>query len=219
MLSITASSPPRNATGAGKPPNATLTISARRQGNRLVIEVRDDGRGLAPDAIRDAAVARGIATRAEVDALPDADALDLVFRPGFSTAGTRHGHLRAWGRNGCGTHVHRPPGRASVTVQHPGGGNDGAPDPAAEHRPDEGARGGMWRGSGTASRSMPLSRPPRLKSIGFVPLGRAEPSFCETARCLSSTSRNYLISTALFPMCRNIASLSSGRGWKAWPSR
>ena len=101
---------------AGKPPNATLTINARRQGNRLVIEVRDDGRGLAPDAIRDAAVARGIATRAEVDALPEADALDLVFRPGFSTA-ERVTDIsgRGVGMDAVRTSIGRLGGRASLS--------------------------------------------------------------------------------------------------------
>jgi len=49
--------------------------------------VADDGRGIDPAAIRKAAVAKGLRTAAEAERLNEAEALELIFAPGFSTAG------------------------------------------------------------------------------------------------------------------------------------
>ncbi|MFG1425872.1 chemotaxis protein CheA [Roseixanthobacter glucoisosaccharinicivorans] len=73
---------------AGKPERATVRLRAARQGEHVVVEVQDDGGGIDVARIRDTAVARGVATPEAVAALSDAEALDLIFRPGFSTAET-----------------------------------------------------------------------------------------------------------------------------------
>jgi len=71
---------------AGKSEEARLTIRAGREGNQILIEVEDDGRGIDVEAVKGRALERGIASEDEVQALSDADALQLIFRPGLSTA-------------------------------------------------------------------------------------------------------------------------------------
>ncbi|MBJ6750027.1 hybrid sensor histidine kinase/response regulator [Geomonas anaerohicana] len=71
---------------AGKPRRGTVLLSARHQGNSVLVEVRDDGRGMDPAGIKAAAVARGVLDPREADAISDEEALYLTFRPGFSTA-------------------------------------------------------------------------------------------------------------------------------------
>jgi two-component system chemotaxis sensor kinase CheA len=71
---------------AGKPPGGTVRVAARAEGNQIVIEVADDGGGIDPAAIRRTAVARGLLPVKAAEALTDAQALDLIFLPRFSTA-------------------------------------------------------------------------------------------------------------------------------------
>jgi two-component system chemotaxis sensor kinase CheA len=71
---------------AGKPARGTLYLNAYHQGTQVVIEVRDDGRGIDLVQIRTHAVAKGILKAEEAQRLSDTDALNLVFEPGFSTA-------------------------------------------------------------------------------------------------------------------------------------
>ncbi|MFM7136228.1 MAG: chemotaxis protein CheA [Planctomycetota bacterium] len=69
---------------SGKPPVGTITLRAFHQGGFIVIQIRDDGRGLDPERIRAKAVDRGL-IRAD-EPLDDHEILDLIFAPGFSTA-------------------------------------------------------------------------------------------------------------------------------------
>jgi two-component system chemotaxis sensor kinase CheA len=62
---------------ARKDPKGRITVVAYQQGNSVVIDVSDDGRGIDPDVIRDVALRRGLTA---------ADPFDLLFAPGFSTA-------------------------------------------------------------------------------------------------------------------------------------
>lgn len=68
---------------AGKPEKGTICLWAAQKGNHVVIEVRDDGRGIDPDQVRKKAVERGLI--AEGVELSRQDAFDLIFSPGFST--------------------------------------------------------------------------------------------------------------------------------------
>ena len=77
---------PADRTAAGKPAHGTLTIEARRSGNQILIEVRDDGRGLDPAALTEKAIANGIVSREQAAAMTPAERLELIFAPGFSTA-------------------------------------------------------------------------------------------------------------------------------------
>ncbi|MBX9870909.1 MAG: chemotaxis protein CheW [Burkholderiaceae bacterium] len=68
---------------AGKPETGTITLSAAHQGGSIVIEVRDDGRGLNREKILRKAKERGLDVS---DQMSDADVWQLIFAPGFSTA-------------------------------------------------------------------------------------------------------------------------------------
>ncbi|MBI5511639.1 MAG: response regulator [Deltaproteobacteria bacterium] len=70
---------------AGKPPVGTLLLSSETRGNRVAIEVCDDGRGVDVDAVRRAATERGLVPAAAVASLSAADSLNLIFHPGLST--------------------------------------------------------------------------------------------------------------------------------------
>ncbi len=67
----------------GKPELGTITLSASHQGGSIVIEVRDDGRGLSREKILRKAQERGLDVS---DQMSDADVWQLIFAPGFSTA-------------------------------------------------------------------------------------------------------------------------------------
>jgi two-component system, chemotaxis family, sensor kinase CheA len=69
---------------AGKPLRARLSLSAFRKGGRVVIDVSDDGRGIDREAVRAAAQGRGLIGLGS--GLPEADLLEVIFLPGFSTA-------------------------------------------------------------------------------------------------------------------------------------
>jgi two-component system, chemotaxis family, sensor kinase CheA len=71
---------------AGKPARGTVYLNAYHQGTQVVIEVRDDGRGIDSGAVRQRAVKQGIIKPEEAARLTDQEALDLIFESGFSTA-------------------------------------------------------------------------------------------------------------------------------------
>jgi two-component system, chemotaxis family, sensor kinase CheA len=71
---------------AGKPARGTLYLNAYHQGTQVVIEVRDDGRGIDLAQLRSQAVGKGLMKAEDAQRLSDTDALNLVFEPGFSTA-------------------------------------------------------------------------------------------------------------------------------------
>ena len=71
---------------AGKPATGTVRLNAYHQGNQIVIEVADDGRGIDAGRLAARAVETGILSQSDVAGLSESDALDLVFHPGLSTA-------------------------------------------------------------------------------------------------------------------------------------
>ncbi len=77
---------PEHRVAAGKDPVGVIQLSARHAGNSVVIEVRDDGKGMDPAALRASVVRKGLMDQAAADALSDQEAIDLIFLPGFSTA-------------------------------------------------------------------------------------------------------------------------------------
>ena len=77
---------PEQRLAAGKPETAIISMKAERVGDRLVVEVRDDGRGIDPKVIRRKAAESGLLGSDELDALSDEQVLDLIFSAGFSTA-------------------------------------------------------------------------------------------------------------------------------------
>ena len=73
-------------TAQGKPAAATIRLSAFRQGEHVVVEVSDDGQGIDVARVRQVARERNVAPDEILDAMSDAEAIDLIFAPGFSTA-------------------------------------------------------------------------------------------------------------------------------------
>jgi two-component system chemotaxis sensor kinase CheA len=71
---------------AGKPTRTRIVLRARRNGDRVVVEVEDDGRGIDPAAIRHVARERGVSSADDLAHMSDAEAVELIFAPGFSTA-------------------------------------------------------------------------------------------------------------------------------------
>jgi len=70
----------------GKSPRGNIRLNAHHQGNQVVVEVSDDGRGIDSQKIRAKAIDLGLITVAEAGRLSEAESLELIFRPGFSTA-------------------------------------------------------------------------------------------------------------------------------------
>jgi two-component system chemotaxis sensor kinase CheA len=70
----------------GKPAHGTVRLRAHHQGNQVVVEVSDDGRGMDVQKIRSKAVELGFVNAEEAARLSDAETLDFIFRPGFTTA-------------------------------------------------------------------------------------------------------------------------------------
>ena len=69
----------------GKPPVGTIALNAFQKGNHVVIEVEDDGRGMDPALIVDAAIRRGLVDESDARELSVKEALAIVFEPGFTT--------------------------------------------------------------------------------------------------------------------------------------
>ncbi|MFY0568070.1 hybrid sensor histidine kinase/response regulator [Archangium lansingense] len=69
----------------GKPSAGRLRIRVRADGDMLSIEVDDDGRGMDPQKLREVAVRKGLLTESQAAALSEREAIELVFRAGFST--------------------------------------------------------------------------------------------------------------------------------------
>ena len=76
---------PQTRIAAGKTPSGTITIQARNQGTYTIITIKDDGRGISIDKIRDRIFQMGI-PQSEIAQIPEVELLDFIFEPGFSTA-------------------------------------------------------------------------------------------------------------------------------------
>ncbi|HJT58157.1 MAG TPA: response regulator, partial [Ktedonobacteraceae bacterium] len=68
----------------GKSPSGQIKLSAEYEGNQVIITIRDDGTGIDPEKVRNEAISRGFIKADQ--ALSDSDLIELIFRPGFSTA-------------------------------------------------------------------------------------------------------------------------------------
>ncbi len=70
----------------GKPEYGTIELKAYNEGNSIVIEIVDDGKGLDADMLIQKSLEKGIITEREADGLSEKEAFGLIFKPGFSTA-------------------------------------------------------------------------------------------------------------------------------------
>jgi len=74
--------------GAGKPETGTVVLRARHEGDSVLVEIEDDGKGISPEVVRAKAVEKGILTAEKAESITDDEAINLIFLPGFSTAKT-----------------------------------------------------------------------------------------------------------------------------------
>lgn len=70
----------------GKPEKGTVNLKAYNEGNHIVVEIADDGKGLDADALKSKAIEKNLITEREADQMSDKEAFALIFKPGFSTA-------------------------------------------------------------------------------------------------------------------------------------
>lgn len=71
---------------SGKSEVGTVILRARHEGDSVVVEIEDDGKGIDPAIIRAKAVEKGLLSQDRADAMPDDEVIELIFAPGFSTA-------------------------------------------------------------------------------------------------------------------------------------
>jgi two-component system chemotaxis sensor kinase CheA len=77
---------PADRARAGKPEMGTITLNAYHEGGHIVIEIADDGRGLALDKIKKKVLSSNLATEAELAGMTEAQIQQFIFKAGFSTA-------------------------------------------------------------------------------------------------------------------------------------
>ncbi|AZV46056.1 hybrid sensor histidine kinase/response regulator [Nautilia sp. PV-1] len=78
--------PPEERKKLGKPEEGTVWLRAYNEGNMIVIEIKDDGKGMDPEVLKRKAIEKGIITESEAANMSDKEAFMLIFKPGFSTA-------------------------------------------------------------------------------------------------------------------------------------
>ena len=71
---------------AGKSATGTLTIKANQEGDQVIIEINDDGKGIDPEIIKHKAYEKNIIDEATLERITDREAVNLIFAAGFSTA-------------------------------------------------------------------------------------------------------------------------------------
>ncbi|MBC8351597.1 MAG: chemotaxis protein CheA [Planctomycetes bacterium] len=77
---------PNDRVSAGKSREGEVTLDAFHRGNRIVIQIKDDGKGLDPDKICDKAISRGLVSAADAEKLTSHQIYQMIWEPGFSTA-------------------------------------------------------------------------------------------------------------------------------------
>lgn len=77
---------PEERTAKGKPAKGLLSIRAYNEGNHVIIEVYDDGKGINIQAVKDKVKEKGLMNEAELASLSPKEAMNLIFIPGLSTA-------------------------------------------------------------------------------------------------------------------------------------
>ena len=77
--------PPEERKMLGKPPVGKIILKAYYQGDRVYIEIEDDGRGIDPQKVAQKALEKGLITKEQLEKMTEKEILQLVFIPGFST--------------------------------------------------------------------------------------------------------------------------------------
>ncbi|WP_293448188.1 chemotaxis protein CheA [Persephonella sp.] len=78
--------PPEERIKAGKPEVGTVKLIAYQEGDRIIIAIEDDGRGINVEKVKQKAVEKGLITPEQAKNMSDKEAFELLFMPGFSTA-------------------------------------------------------------------------------------------------------------------------------------
>ncbi len=73
-------------TAQGKSETGTIGLKAYNEGNQIVIQIDDDGKGLDATMLKNKSLEKGLITEKEADNMSDKEAFTLIFKPGFSTA-------------------------------------------------------------------------------------------------------------------------------------
>jgi two-component system chemotaxis sensor kinase CheA len=76
---------PEERIALGKPPEGKIVLRAYYEGENVVIEVEDDGKGIDPEIIRRKAVEKGFITEEQANSMTEKDIINLIFIPGFSS--------------------------------------------------------------------------------------------------------------------------------------
>jgi len=71
---------------AGKPVTGEIVLNAYHEGGHIIIEIKDDGKGMDVERLKEKALSTGLASEADLAAMSDQQALQLIFKAGFSTA-------------------------------------------------------------------------------------------------------------------------------------
>lgn len=79
---------PETRAASGKPEEGTVRLTAAHEGNHIVITIQDDGAGMDPSILKRKAVEKKLITEREAAEMSEQESLQLIFRPGFSTAQT-----------------------------------------------------------------------------------------------------------------------------------
>ena len=79
---------PEERIAKGKPEVGTITLIARHEGNNVLIEVKDDGKGVDPTIVGRKAVEKGMFTQEQINKMSPEDIQKIIYLPGFSTAAT-----------------------------------------------------------------------------------------------------------------------------------
>ena len=70
---------------AGKPEVGTIVLSASQQGDHILLKIIDDGAGMDPEKLKNIAISKGLIDEDAAARMPDSEAFNLIFAPGFST--------------------------------------------------------------------------------------------------------------------------------------
>lgn len=77
---------PATRAASGKPEKGIVQLKAYNEGNHIVVEITDDGKGLDANALKYKAIEKNLISEREADQMSDKEAFALIFKPGFSTA-------------------------------------------------------------------------------------------------------------------------------------
>ncbi|HIO70412.1 MAG TPA: hybrid sensor histidine kinase/response regulator [Campylobacterales bacterium] len=77
---------PEERAAKGKPETGVVELKAYNEGNHIVIQITDDGKGMDPEVLKQKSIEKGILSEKEAAQMTDKEAFGLIFRPGFSTA-------------------------------------------------------------------------------------------------------------------------------------